>query len=44
MKQQIETAEATLRNFIAVGYLDVKMQPDEELESLVDRSVQTFYF
>lgn len=30
-------AEATLRNFIAVGYLDVKMQPEEELESVADK-------
>ncbi|XP_037043009.1 zinc finger protein 2 homolog [Bradysia coprophila] len=37
VKQQIETAEATLRNYIAIGYLDVKLQPEEELESFVDK-------
>ncbi|KAJ6633123.1 Zinc finger protein, partial [Pseudolycoriella hygida] len=37
VKQQIETAEATLRSFIAVGYLDVKMQPEEELDNFVDK-------
>lgn len=44
VKQQIETAEATLRNFIAVGYLDVKMQPEEELESFVDKFVYTVHY
>lgn len=37
VKQQIETAEATLRNFIAVGYLDVKIQPEEEIETFSDK-------
>lgn len=44
VKQQIETAEATLRHFIAVGFLDVKMQPDEEPDSFVDKLVENFSF